>query len=476
MHGWRIIVAVWAGAFGIAGCTATLVPQEHPAPRPPNVVIVFADDLGYGDLGSYGHPEIETPTLDRMASEGQRWTNFYVGASVCSPSRAGLLTGRLHVRSGMYGTEAGTRVLFPDSTGGLPADEITIAEALRAQGYATGAVGKWHLGHLPQYLPAQHGFDSWFGLPYSNDMDTTVRLENWPLSPEFHDPRSEYWNVPLMRDGEIIERPATQETLTRRYTEEAVAFIEAHADQPFFLYVPHTMVHIPLFRDAPFAGRSRAGVFGDTVAEIDWSVSEILGTLDRLGLDEQTLVVFTSDNGPWTVFREHGGSAGLLRMGKGTTWEGGMRVPAIFRWPGHIQPGVIRDIGSTLDLFATITALTDGSVPGDRVMDSLDLSPALLAGEPSPRETMVYYRYDEMYAIRKGAFKAHFITEGEYGEGGPRTVHDPPLLYNLEHDPAERFDVASAHPDVVADLVAEAEAYRASLELPTSQFDTRTGG
>jgi arylsulfatase A-like enzyme len=305
-------------------------------------------------------------------------------------------------------------------------------------------------------------------------MDAAIPFENWPLSPEFYEPRSEYWDVPLMRDDEIVERPAQQESLTRRYTEEAVAFIEANAERPFFLYLPHTMVHIPLFRDQAFAGQSRAGIYGDVVEEIDWSVGQILETLDRLGLDDDTLVVFTSDNGPWTVFREHGGTAGLLRMGKGTTFEGGMRVPAIFRWPGRIAPGVVRDIGSTLDLFATIMALAGGEPPPGRTLDSFDLSATLLESAESPRETMFYYRYDELYAIRKGEYKLHFITQGEYGEGPDRTEHDPPLLYHLEHDPSERFDLAAAHPEVVADLLAEAEAHRNGLDLPESQFDTRT--
>ena len=473
MHAWKGLASVVVGSLWMAGCGGAPELVEESDDRPPNIVIIFADDLGYGDLGSYGHPTIATPTLDQMAAERQRWTNFYVGASVCSPSRAGLLTGRLHVRSGMYGSSEATRVLFPDSTGGLPLDEITIAEVLREQGYATGVVGKWHLGHLPQYLPTEHGFDSWFGLPYSNDMDATIQFSGW-RTPEYYEPRIEYWNVPLMRDAEIVERPAAQESLTRRYTEEAVAFIEANAERPFFLYMPHTMVHIPLFREAAFAGQSRAGIYGDVIEEIDWSVGQILETLDRLGLDDDTLVVFTSDNGPWTVFGEHGGTAGLLRRGKGSTWEGGMRVPAIFRWPGRITSGVVRDMGSTLDLFSTVMGLVGGDVPTDRTMDSFDLSPTLLEGASSPRETMFFHRYGELYAVRKGAYKAHFITQGSYGEGTERAEHDPPLLYNLEHDPSERFDVAGANPAIVADLVAEAEAHMTSLEIPTSQFDTRT--
>ena len=473
-----VAMTVMAGMAGMAmtGCGPGPTPEpQADSDRPPNVIVIFADDLGYGDLPSYGHPTIRTPNLDAIAAEGQRWTNFYVGASVCSPSRAGLLTGRLHVRTGMYGTAPDTRVLFPDSSGGLPEDEVTIAEALRGLGYATGVVGKWHLGHLPQYLPGAHGFDSWFGLPYSNDMDGTIEFDNWPLDAEFYDPRNEYWNVPLMRDAEEIERPVQQETLTRRYTEEAVAFIEANAERPFFLYMPHTMVHIPLFRDEPFVDVSLAGRYGDVVEEIDWSVGRILETLEARGLIDDTLVIFTSDNGPWLVFREHGGSAGLLHFGKGTTWEGGVRVPAIFSWPGHIEPGVITDVGSTLDLFSTIVTLAGGEVPTERVLDGFDLSATLLEGARSPRDVMYFYRYDELYAIRQGPYKAHFITEGEYGQGPQRTQHDPPLLYHLDRDPAERFDIAADHPDVVAELIAAADAHRAAMTLPASQFDTRAG-
>ncbi len=272
--------------------------------RPPNIVIITADDLGWGDLGSYGHPNIRTPHLDRMAAEGQRWTSFYSQAPVCSPSRAALLTGRIHLRSGLFGRRQG--VFFPDSHAGLPAEEITLAEALRDAGYATGIVGKWHLGHRPEYLPTRHGFDSWLGIPYSNDMDWQV-----PSGPErraaMFDPRTDYWHVPLRRDETVIERPADQHTVTRRYAEEAVSFIESHRDRPFFLYLPHTMPHMPLFRSEDFRGRSSAGVYGDVVEEIDRAVGQVLETLERLDLAERTLVVFTSDNGPWISYRTHGG-------------------------------------------------------------------------------------------------------------------------------------------------------------------------
>jgi len=442
-------------------------------PRPVNFVIVFADDLGFGDLGVFGHPTIRTPNLDRMAHEGQKWTQFYVGASVCSPSRAALLTGRLPVRSGMYGTEARTRVLFPDSPSGMPSSEVTLAEVLKERGYRTAVVGKWHLGHHPKDLPEEQGFEYWFGIPYSNDMEPTFAARDGFSTAEFYSPRPEYWNVPLMRNGEIVERPAQQTTITKRYTEEALAFIEANRDAPFFLYMPHSMPHIPLFRSEAFAGRSAAGMYGDVIEEIDWSVGEILAKLRELDLAENTLVVFTSDNGPWLVFDTHGGSAGLLRDGKGTTFEGGVRVPTLFWQPGSVVPGSVTALGATMDVFSTAISLAGASLPPGRIIDGVDLTPVLHGIGESPRDVMPLYRFDELYALRKGAFKAHFITEGEYGTGPPRTVHDPPLLFQLEEDPGERFDVAGSHPDVLRDMLSVADRHRASVEVAPSIFDLR---
>ena len=435
--------------------------------HPPNVIVLFADDLGYGDLGCFGHPTIRTPHLDRMASEGLRLTQFYSAASVCTPSRAALLTGRLPIRSGMSSDRR--RVLFPDSKGGLPASEITLAEALRERGYATACVGKWHLGHLPEYLPTSNGFDSYFGIPYSNDMD---RIAEAPRGREaFHVPRSEYWNVPLIRDTEIIERPAEQTTLTRRYTGEAERFIREHADEPFFLYLPYTMPHVPLFRSDEYAGASLRGLYGDVIEEIDGSVGRILETLGELQLDRRTIVWFTSDNGPWLIFNEQGGSAGLLRDGKGSTWEGGMREPAIVWWPGRIPAGrVSAELGSTLDIFPTSLALAGGELPADRPIDGVDLRPVLFGTGESPREVMFYYRGPRLMAVRKGAWKAHFITQPAYGGGGAET-HDPPVLYNLHHDPSEKFDVAGQHADVIADIRAEVERHQATLETPSSELE-----
>jgi arylsulfatase A len=461
----------WMG-LGAAGLAAARGPRVFAAEKParkPNFIIIFIDDMGYGDLGCYGHPTIHTPNLDRMAAEGQKWTDFYVGASVCTPSRAALMTGRLPIRSGMCSDKR--RVLFPDSSGGLPAGEITIAKALKGipnakegvgdpkpQGYATGCIGKWHLGHLPQYLPTSHGFDSYFGVPYSNDMDRVAGEGR----KAFFDPKVEYWNVPLMRNGEIIERPADQNTLTKRYTQEAVRFIEQNKDRPFFLYLAHTMVHVPLFASDDFRNTSRRGLYGDTVEEIDWSVGQILGTLRREGLAENTLVVFTSDNGPWLTYDQHGGSAGLLREGKGCTYEGGMREPCLMWWPGTIRPAVIHDLGATMDLLPTMLKLAGAEVPSDRVLDGFDLRPVLFGTGPSPRDTVFYYRGTQLYAVRKGPYKAHFITRSAYGKDQP-VKHDPPELYHLGHDPSEKFNVAKEHPDVIAEIRQVVERHRGTL-------------
>jgi arylsulfatase A len=438
----------------------------------PNIVVIFADDLGYGDLGSFGAPNVRTPRLDAMAAEGQKWTNFYV-QPVCSPSRAALLTGRLPVRSGMFGTPAGAAPkVFRDSAAhGLPLDEVTVAEVLKTAGYRTGMVGKWHLGQQPQYSPMRQGFDTWFGLPYSHDMRMTVPRDKGPQSAVYYSPKPEYWDVPLMRNDKVIEQPADHRTLTRRYTEEAVRFIKENAKAPFFLYIAHSLPHVPLARSEKFVGRSAAGVYGDVIEELDWSVGEVLDALRAADVHRNTLVLFTSDNGPWLPYREHGGSAGPLKEGKGTTWEGGVRTPAIFWWPRSIKPGVVTAMGSGLDLIATAAALAGARMPGDRIIDSIDLSGALKGVTPSPRNVLFYYWDSELRAVRKGRYKAHFITSGAYGEGQPRTEHNPPLLFDLSVDPGERFNVAAEHPEVVADLIGTADAHRKTVVPTKPLFD-----
>ncbi len=351
-------------------------------PNRPNIIVIFCDDLGYGDLSCFGHPTIVTPNLDRMASEGQKWTQFYVPESVCTPSRAALQTGRYPIRSGMCSSMR--RVLFPDSAGGLPASELTIAELLKQQGYATHAIGKWHLGHLPDYLPTKHGYDTYFGIPYSNDMDVAESAPEGRA--KFDDPKLEYFNVPLMRNEEVVERPADQNTITRRYTEEAVKFIKEAGDQPFFIYLAHNLPHVPLFASDDFRGTSKRGLYGDVVEEIDWSVGQVLSALREKGISEKTLVVFTSDNGPWKLHELQGGSAGILRDGKGSAWEGGTREPTIFWWPGNVKPGIVTDLGSTLDLLPTFAAISGATVPGEVKLDGYDLSAVLRDHSPSPRK------------------------------------------------------------------------------------------
>jgi len=427
------------------------------ADRPPNFVVILADDLGYGDLGCYGHPTIRTPNLDRMAIEGLRFTQFYCAAPVCTPSRAALLTGRLPIRSGMCSNAR--NVLFPDSTGGLPESEITIAEALKAKQYATACIGKWHLGHLPQYLPTRNGFDYYFGIPYSNDM----------LNKQTR-------GVPLMRNEEVIENPAAQETLTPRYTAEATRFIRENRDRPFFLYMAHTYPHVPLHASDAFKGKSSRGLYGDVVEELDWGVGQVLDTLRETGLAERTLVFFTSDNGPWLVKKLDGGSAGLLREGKGTTFEGGMRVPGIAWWPGRVKAGktegaITLELASTLDLLPTILSLAGITPPSDRPLDGYDISPVLLGTGPSPRQGMVFYNGTDLFAWRKGPYKLHLsqplLSQKE------RVNHDSPLLFDLLKDPSEKHDIAADHPEIVQDILADIAAHKASVAPAPDQLAGR---
>jgi arylsulfatase A len=433
----------------------------------PNIIIILADDMGYGDLGCYGHPSIRTPNLDRMAGEGLRFTDFYAGACLCTPSRAGLMTGRLAVRSGMAGGP-GRHVLYPNNKGGLPDEEMTIPELLKTKGYTTIAIGKWHLGDLPDYLPTRRGFDSFFGLPYSNDMDTPnpkARNENsMSKHPDFTK-----FNIPLMQGTNIIERPANQYTLTRRYTGQAVEFIQTHKQKPFFLYFAHTFPHVPLFASQNFQNKSLRGLYGDTVEELDWSVGQVLETLRHEKLEKNTLVIFTSDNGPWLIRKWNGGSSGLLKDGKGGTWEGGYRVPAIARWPGKIKPGVTHEMASGLDVFETCAALTKAELPKDRALDGVDLSPILFGKGKSNRDVHFYYYGDQCFAVRKGPYKAHFITHDGYSKEKPM-VHNPPLLFNLPEDPSENFDVAAEHPEVVTEITKIWEEHKNSVTHGKLQY------
>ncbi len=441
----------------------------------PNIIVIFADDLGYGDLTCFGHPTLATPGLDQMASEGQKWTNFYAGAPICSPSRASLLTGRYPTRTGTSGG-----VFFEWSANGMDPSEVTIAEMLKSVGYKTGMVGKWHLGHLPEFLPTSQGFESYYGIPYSNDMriDPQARVaENIRfregMTLEKMRARGNKVNdwVPLMENEEVIEYPCDQDTLTRRYTQRCIDFIRENKDGPFFLYYAQSFPHVPLHASDEFRDTSKRGLYGDVVEELDASVSAILDTLKETGIGENTLVVFTSDNGPWASKLQEGGSSGLLRGAKGQTWEGGMREPTIFWWPGKIVPGSVnRELGSTLDLISTFAKLSGATVPGDRPLDSYDLSTVLLDDRPSPRREFVFYRDEKIYAIRQGDWKAHFIIQGSYGQGEKKTVLETPQLYHLGHDPSEQYDIAKENPDVVKNMLKLKARQEASLKPVPSRY------
>jgi arylsulfatase A-like enzyme len=440
------------------------------AAKPPNIIIILADDMGYGDLSCYGHPSIHTPNLDRMAVQGMRFTDFYVAAPVCTPSRAALLTGRLPVRTGMAGTLKGKHrdVLMQYSKGGLPTNEITIAAALKTRGYVSEAIGKWHLGSEPEFLPTHHGFDKFYGLRWSVDQEPNKGIPK-NASMSLH-PKLAWWNDALLRDDKIIEQPADLTTLTKRYTEEAIKFLHENRSKPFFLYFAHSYPHVPLFRSKKFEDHSARGLYGDVVEELDWSVGQVLETLKKEHLDKNTFVFFTSDNGPWLVKDLAGGSAGPLRGGKGSTWEGGMREPGIAWWPGKIKPSIVtHDLASTMDLFVTCLKLGGAEVPTDRIIDGYDMSPILFDTGKDQREVMFYYRTDQLYAVRKGTFKAHLITADGYSQE-PFVAHQTPVLYELGSDPGERFDVAAEHPDVIADIMKEVEKHQKNLVRGTPQF------
>jgi arylsulfatase A len=415
--------------------------EVAPAERLPSFVVLFADDLGYGDLGCYGHPTIRTPHLDRMAREGLKLTSFYA-APACSPSRAALLTGRYAPRTAVH------RVIGPDDQLALSASELTLPEALKRRGYRTKAIGKWHLGHTKEgHLPVARGFDSYYGLLYSNDMILPWVETRRPLE--------------LYRDREPIEHPVDQSTLTRRYTEEAIRFIEEARGEPFFLYLAHTFPHVPLHASADFAGRSPRGLYGDVVEEIDWSAGRILEALRAAGRDGETLVVFTSDNGPWLgmpprMFRGghvkqwDAGSAGLLRGWKGSTYEGGVRVPCIVRWPGRIPAGrSSHEMASTMDLCATLLRLA-GAEPPERPLDGVDILPLLEGSGPSPRREFFYFNGETLEAVRRGRWKLRLSRHlrDDLEPGAPLT----PELFDLESDPAERYNLAAAQPQMVESL------------------------
>jgi arylsulfatase A len=469
----RLIVIFIAELFLAAGVCAA---------AEPNIILIVADDLGYGDLGCFDSTNISTPRLDAMAREGLRFTDFYVAAPFCSPSRASILTGRLPARCGV------PYVLFPAEHHGLAADEITIADVLRERGYSTACIGKWHLGWDEPFRPMCQGFEEFFGLPYSNDSTEWTAGERFTqvmgLGP-----------LPLFDDDKVIQAPVDQSTVTKRYTERAAAFIRQNRERPFFLYLPHTMPHIPQYASPQFAGKSKAGLYGDVIEEIDWSVGELLDLLQELKLDERTLVIFSSDNGAPArppllgakmaksggrfPGRDLAGSNGPLRAGKGTTFEGGLRVPAIFRWPKTLAAGrTIAEPISTLDLFPTVAALTDAKLPSNRVLDGSDVSKFLIRDEPLPARMLCHYFGPQLQAVREGKWKLFLPIEQLPKKRLPSLwfVHQPelfarqhrlwpkPTLYDLSVDIGEATDVVAQNPEVVDRLLARAREFDAKFQ------------
>lgn len=424
------------------------------AQRRPNIVFIYADDLGYGDLSCYGATAIKTPNLDRMAAEGLRLTNFYSVAPVCTPSRAALMTGRYAARMGIQQMHLSNVLTYQDKTG-LPVEETTVAAALKARRYATAAIGKWHLGHAAPYRPIDRGFDYYFGIPYSNDMQPSI----------------------LMRNGDVIEQPVKQETLTLRYTQEAVSFIEKSKGKPFFLYFPHNMPHIPLFASEKFKGRSAAGDYGDAVEEIDWSVGEVLAALKRLGLDRDTLVMFSSDNGPW-----YQGSPGALRGRKGWTYEGGIREPFIARWPGKIKAGSTSDEPlATLDFFPTAMALAgekNVTSASKLPLDGKNALPFLLGQEKKAPDNL-YLFFDAQYlqTARAGRWKIHVarwnIPRYTAASGQQKNLKlAKPELFDMAVDAAESYNVAERHPDIVKEMQSRITAALKTFPEEIQQANT----
>ena len=474
------VMGVTATGVMVPGCTTSLsAAADGGKDRPPNFVIIFIDDMGYADVGCFGAEGYETPNLDRMAAEGTRCTDFYAAASVCTPSRAALMTGCYPQRVGL------PHVLGPKAQIGISDGETTIAQMLKGLpnatrrvgdpeplGYATACYGKWHLGHLPQFLPTHHGFDEYFGLPYSNDM--------WPRHPEAP---KDYPDLPLIEGERIVAYDPDQTQLTTWYTERAVRFIEKNKDRPFFLYVPHSMCHVPLYVSDKFKGKSQRGLFGDVIMEIDWSAGQILATLKRLGLDKNTMVLFCSDNGPWLSYGDHAGSAKPLREGKGTSFDGGQREPTILWWPGKIPAGrVCREPATTMDMLPTIAGLAGAKLPEHKI-DGKDIWP-LISGQPgakSPHEAFFYYQGWALEAVRSGQWKLHFphvyrtLGGRPGGTGGRPAKYEQAqidlTLFDLENDISEQHNVADQHPDVVERLQKLADAMRQDLGDAARKMD-----
>jgi arylsulfatase A len=411
----------------------------------PNVIIILADDQGYGDLSCQGSPTIHTPNIDQLAMEGVRFTSFYSAGTVCAPSRRGLMTGRYAARIDADGNEKNRNML---------GEEITLAELFKKHDYTTACLGKWHLGMNPGSHPNDQGFDYFYGTSSSNDHFSQNNFKH--TYEGFKNATIDHFNLPLYQQKDTIEIPANQRLFTQRYTSEAVDWIRENKDNPFFLYIAHNMPHVPLFRSEEFKNKSYAGLYGDVIEEIDWSVGTIIETLKENNLDRNTLIVYSSDNGPWRIYHELGGSSGPFRNGKGTGWEGAYRVPGIFCWPGKIEPNILMEAASQLDLFATFSAVLGETLPVDRIYDSVNLLPMLLQkNQKSRRETFHYFSEgkNELWAVRKGKYKLHKKTVDVH-RGSP-VLHDPPLLFDLANDPAETHNIADENPQVIKELINE---------------------
>ncbi len=432
------------GMATIAGCNSERTHESEQTEPLPNFIHIFTDDLGYGDLACYGVTDVKTPNIDRMATEGILFTDFYSVSSVCSPSRAGLLTGRYPVRMGVNG------VYFPTSFTGMPPEEITIAEMLKEKGYTSGVFGKWHLGHHYQFMPLQQGFDEYFGIPYSNDMH--------PL--------------PYIRGNEVEEYSIDQTFMTRRLTEESLNFIERNKDNPFFLYLPHPMPHIPLYVTQEFEGTSERGLYGDVIHEIDWSVGQIIDKLEELNLLENTLIIFSSDNGPWLVMEDHSGSAGILREGKFYTFDGGLRVPTVAMLKGKIPEGTIhKPMASHLDWFPTFAALAGIPLPDGVEIDGRDISPVLLQTGQRDGDSHLFFDHGELQAFRTGKWKIKMPFDGFEGAPWKHAVaaHDT-LLFDIVNDPGETTNLYYENKALADSLFRLMhQKYKALGELPPSQ-------
>lgn len=398
----------------------------------PNIIIIYCDDLGYGDIGITGHPGIKTPNLDKMGTEGCRFTNYYSASPASTASRYSLLTGKYPIRSGF------PWVLNPDSEIGIHPEEKTLAEALKEQGYKTAIYGKWHLGSTKkEYLPLQNGFDDYLGLPYSNDM----------IPPKFQD-------IALLNGNDTIAMNPDQSVLTELYTQKAISFLEEHKNEHFFLYVPFAMPHTPLHPGKKFLGKSQRGLYGDVVEEIDWAVGEILDAVEQNNLQKNTIIWFMSDNGPWLLRDQDGGSAGLFRDGKGSTWEGGMRVPCFVKWDGQIQNITNDKLVNAMDVYSTCISLAGGTIDQDRIVDGKDISLYIVKdSKQKEKEEIPFFYYgikNELMAVRMGAWKLHLKTYSQLGEDYFKG--QLPLLFNIETDPSEKYNVADNHPEIVEKL------------------------